>query len=58
MVFALSFSLAAIALRTARSAFSHFVCSVALGAQPQVLKTSSQLRFRDGALLMVQFLAI
>ena len=45
----LSFLLASIALRTARSAFSHFVCSVVLGAPPQVQKTSSQLRFRDGA---------
>src|SRR6266568_3098775 len=56
MVLELSFRLALIALRMARSAFSHFSRSVALGALPQVQKTSSQLRLREGT-LAIQFLA-
>src|SRR5690348_4119775 len=47
-----SLLLAAIALQMARSAFSHFVCSVVLGAVPQVQKMSSQLRNGEGWLAM------
>jgi hypothetical protein len=40
----LSFVLAQIALRTARSAFSHFVCCVVPGAAPQLENVASQSR--------------
>jgi hypothetical protein len=40
----LSLVLALIALRIARSAFSHFVCSVSLGAAPQLQNVASQSR--------------
>lgn len=42
-----------IALRTARSAFSHFVCSVAPGAAPQLENVPSQSRFAFVAIVKV-----
>jgi hypothetical protein len=44
MVFKLSFVLASIAFRTARSAFPHFVLAVSLGAAAQELNVASQSR--------------
>jgi hypothetical protein len=44
MLFELSLAVASIALRIARSAFSHFVCSVLLGGAPQLENVASQSR--------------
>src|SRR5579872_1707427 len=49
MVFVLSLLLPSIAFRTARTALSHFSRSVEPGAPPQEQKTSSHLRFSEGA---------